>query len=1362
MQRCNLLGWIVVRKFFCYAEQLKGCCAEILFVGRVYYMDTRIFTANDLPRIIQQLLPAVGPALLIAIGYVDPGKWAAVVEGGARFGSDLVLLMLVFGFAAILCQYLSASIAVVTGRDLSQICSEEYGKATCIFLGVLTEISMIALDLTMILGTAHGLNLIFGVDLFTCVFLTAIDAVLFPVFATLLDNGKAKFLGIFVASFLLLFYVLGVLFSQPEISISASGTLVKLSGESAFALMSLLGANIMPHNFYLHSSIVQQQDLGPLNVSKGFLCHDHFFAILCTFSGIALVNYVLMNAAANVFYNAGLVLLTFQDALSLMDQAFRSSIVPFAFLLVLVVSRHITAVTGNLGRQAILQDFFGMDIPGWLHHVTIRLIAIIPALYCVWNSGAEGIYQLLIFSQVVVALMLPSSVIPLFRIASSRSVMGVNKVSQFVEFLALIMFVGMLGLKIVFLVEMVFGNSDWVGNLRWNVGSSISMSYIFLLSSASALLCLMLWLATTPLKSATSRLDAQVWNWDINDAVPDSSAQREKGDLSETGYYREEYVRNKEPALAQRKSLGIRPNIFASSSDLNLPKTPLDYDIIPNSTNSADTGSNITCPTPFKSPLEESSTTVGVVGVSTLCDEGSVSESEHPIAREADSFDLAEKTARAEGDLETGIDGQGDIWEPESSSKAVAGISHSLAVDGPGSYRSLSGRGEEGGSGAGSLSRLAGLGRAARRQLATVLEEFWGQLFDFHGQPTQEAKAKKLDLVLGVISKSDQKPAIQLKVDSSANEFTGYFPSVGGAGSDSPINSGVYNSSELLGLQGGIEPSYGDKRGSSSPWSSRLQLLDASVQHSSHNALDPSERRYSSLRLPASSDSERRYSSLRLPPSSDSERRYSSLRLPPSSDGIDYEPATVHGFPIASYLNRIPKERKNDYLDGQMETLTPKSSSLGISSYIDPPGFTSARKLQNGLSTMKPPGFSNTTVSRNISAQPGRPFNDRWSPGPTENVNSAVNTKKFHSLPDISEPSFPYRDSRFSDRSALFDSTAGYGTSSSLHPSSLSKVGAPLAFENLSPSKQYRDPFTFQYSSSSEAGSLWSRQPFEQFGSSDKIHKIMSEGVGIMKNSVTPETAPVVDWEAKLLQSFRHNIIKLLKLEGSDWLFRQNDGADEDLIGRVAAREKFLYEAETREISRLGQMDEAQYSFERKPGSSLKNGEADYSNNLVSSVPNCGDGCVWRPDLIISFGVWCIHRVLELSLMESRPELWGKYTYVLNRLQGVIDLAFSKPHTPMTPCFCLQIPAAHQQRSSPPPISNGGLPPPSKQGKGKITTAANLVETIKDVEIAISCRKGRSGTAAGDVAFPKGKENLASVLKRYKRRLSIKLVGVAT
>ncbi|CAL5334751.1 unnamed protein product [Camellia sinensis] len=1282
-------------------------------------MDTEILTPNHQPGIGQRLLPAVVPVLLIAIGYVDPGKWAAAVEGGARFGSDLVLLMLVFNFAAILCQYLSARIAVVTGRDLSQICSEEYDKTTCIFLGVLTELSMIALDLTMILGTAQGLNLILGADLFTCVFLTAIEAVLFPVFATLLDNGKAKFLCISMASFILLFYALGIFFSQPEISMSSSVMLTKLSGESAFTLMSLLGANIMPHNFYLHSSIIQQEP-GLPNVSKGLLCHDHFIAILSIFSGVFLVNYVLMNAAANLFYSTGLVLLTFQDALSLMDQVFKSSTVPFAFLLVLFVCSQITALTWKLGRQEVLHDFFGMDIPGWLHHATIRIIAIIPALYCVWFSGGEGLYQLLIVTQVVVALVLPSSVIPLFRVASSRSVMGIYKISQFVEFLALIMFIGMLGLKIIFLVEMIFGNSDWVGNLRWNMGSSISVSYIVLLITASSSLCLMIWIAATPLKSASSRLDAQVWNWDLKDAVPESYAEGDESDFNETRYGRVESIKKHEPAIAPGKSLEVHSNMSITSTDVNFPVTLLDTDNMPHLTPIEENGSNITYPSPSMFHPEESATTIETVVVSAVCSEGSVDESVDSIALRTESTGLVEKHVNVEENLQTGKDEEGDNWEPEESFKGVSGSSAFLTSEGPGSYRSLSGKGDECGSGAGSLTRLAGLGRAARRQLAAVLDEFWGQLFDFHGQATQEAKAKKLDVLLGIESKVDAKPVTPLKVDTGVKEFTGYFSAVGGRGSDSPMNSSAYDSPKLLGVQGSME------RGPSSSWSGRMQLLEAYAQNCGPN-LDSGER------------------------------RYSSLRLPPTSDGNDYQPATVHGYPVAPYLSRIAQGKNSDYLNGQLEALAPKSPSLGTSSYRDPHAFASGRKPQNGLSTMAPPGFSKPVVSRNISLRSERPLNDYCSAGPADNLNSAVNEKKFHSLPDIAGLSHPYRNLYLSDRSARWDRPIGYGPS--LYPNTLLKAGAPLGFDEFSPSKPHRDPFTLQFSSSSATGSLWSKQPSEQFSVADKTHNIGDTRVGCKQSSLTPETTSVVDLEPKLLQSLRNCIVKLLKLEGSDWLFRQNGGADEDLIDRVAARERFLYEAETKEMNRGVHIGEFQYLFDRKPGSVLKNDDTDYAKFLVCSFPNCGEGCVWGVDLITSFGVWCINRVLELSLMESRPELWGKYTYVLNRLQGIINVAFSKPRNPVTPCFCLQIPVVYQQRLSP-PISNGILPPPAtKQGKGKCTTAAMLLDTIKDVEIAISCRKGRSGTAAGDVAFPKGKENLASVLKRYKRRLSNKLGG---
>ncbi|XAR51042.1 hypothetical protein NMG60_11005545 [Bertholletia excelsa] len=1249
-------------------------------------MDAEELTATHWGQMSQRLLPAVMPVLLVAVGYIDPGKWAAAIEGGARFGSDLVPLMLIFNFAAILCQYLSAYIAMVTGRDLSQICSEEYDNRTCIFLGVLTEISMIALDLSMILGTAHGFNLIFGVDLFACVFLTAVNALLFPVLGTLLDNQKAKFLCILTASFVFLLYVLGVLFIQSDVFNFPNGTLTKLSGESAFALMSLLGANVMPHNFYLHSSLVQQ-GLGPVSVSKGRLCHDHLVFILCIFSGIFLINYVLMNAAANVFYSTGLILLTFQDAFSLMDQVSRSSTVPFAFLVVLLLSNQTTALTWNLGEQAVLHNFFGMDIPGWLHHVTIRIIAVIPALCCVWNSGAEGVYQLLIFTQVLVALMLPSSVIPLFRVASSRSVMGTYKISQFVEFLSLITFIGMLALEIIFLIEMIFGNSDWVSNLRWNVGSSTSVSYIFLLTIGSTSFCLMLWLAATPLKSASLRLDAKLFNWGINDAVPESSADIDESDFSQA---RAESIIKQEPKLTPGMPLASHSDISDKNSAMKLSEMLLHSGDILHLTTTENSSSSAAFPGPLKHQVEEFPTTVESVVVSTVFSEGLANESVNFIASKSQPTDLVEKTVSVEGDLQFGTDNGGGVWEPDESFRGASGRSPSLTRDGPGSYRSVREKTVDTGSDTGSLSRLAGLGRGARYQLATVLDEFWGQLFDLHGQATQEAKVKKLDVLLGIDFKIDSKPPASFKVDTAG----GYFQSVDGRISDSIMNSGVYDSPKLLDIHGNIETSYGVQRGSSSSWSRSLQLLDAYIQNPRKNALDYGER------------------------------RYSSLRLPPSSNGTDYQPATVHGYQIASYLNRIAKAKGSEYLNGQIEVPASQSPSLCAPNCRDPLPFASGRRLQNGLTTMKPPGFSSTALPRKVPLQSEMSYNDPCSPGHVGNLSTPDNTKKFHSLPDIS------------------------GLSSLLGLT----FATPSAFDSFTHSKPYREPLSLQLKSSPQVGTQWSRHPFEPFGMADTSYTVGNEVESKQSSN------PIMDMEADLLESFRQCIMKLLKLEGSDWLFRQNDGADEDLVDRAAARERFLIEAEAQVMNRMIHTGESQYAFDRRPGSGLKNDKADIAKILLSSVPHCGDGCIWRVDLIISFGVWCIHRILELLLMESRPKLWGKYTYVLNRLQGIIDLAFLKPRTPMTPCFCLHIPAGHQQKSSP-PISNGSLPPPAKQGRGKCTTAAKLLEMTKDVETAISCRKGRPGTAAGDIAFPKGKENLASVLKRYKRRLSNKPVG---
>ncbi|XP_061368747.1 ethylene-insensitive protein 2.2-like [Gastrolobium bilobum] len=1288
-------------------------------------MEAGTLSNNHAPGFLHRSLPAVVPMLMISIGYVDPGKWVAIVEGGARFGFDLMGFTLIFNFAAIFCQYISAKIGIITGKDLAQICSDEYDNWTCMLLGVQTELSVIMLDLNMILGMAHGLNTLFGWDLFTCVFLTATGAVFHLLLIVLLDFEKAKILGLIVSGFVLLSFVLGILINQPEIPLSINGILTKLSGESAFVLMSLLGASLVPHNFYLHSSIVKWHQ-GSTTISKDALCHNHFLAIICIFSGLYLVNNVLMNAAANEFYSMGLILATFQDALSPMEQVLRSPIAGLAFLLSLFLSNQTTALTWSLGGEVVMHGFLKLDIPGWLHYATIRVIAVLPALYCVWSSGAEGMYQLLIFTQVVVALQLPSSVIPLFRIASSKSIMGDYKISQFVEFLALIIFIGMLGLNIVFVVEMIFGSSDWVSNLRWSVGNGLSLSYLVLLSIAFASFCSMLCLAATPLKSASVQLDVQSWKRDMPEAVPNPQIVREESDLTETRYPRDTSVQVKGPSPALARMLEYS-DVPVASFHPDLPQNIMEPDLHVTPLRGSHSITSFPCsPT---SVVKESASTSESEAIPAVIKETSDARLGDAKTLKIETSAAVENTVELEGDSNAErYDDDGDSWETEETSKMVSASAPSSASDGPASFRSLSGKSDDVGNSIGSLSRLAGLGRGARRQLAVILNEFWGQLYDFYGQVTQEAKGKKLDVLLGVDSRV---PTSLQKGDACGKEYSEYLISVGSRAPDTLMNSGPYGSPKQHRMQSSLEPSYGLQRSSSSLQANPIQLLDEYVQTSRRNLLDAGERRYSSVR---------------------------NLH---SSEAWAYQPASVPGYQISSYISQVGKDTNCDNLNGPMELSPLKPSSIGNTNYRNSLAFALGQKLQNGVSVGQPPGFQNITVSKNCQLPSERSYYDSRYSGPADYAVNPVNTKKYHSSPDISGYAIPHRDVHMSDKSGLWIGSVGYGSSASktcyepsLYSNSGSRTGGFLAFDELSPSEVY----TSRLSSGFGSGSLWSRQPFEQFGVADKIHNVATEDVESRCSATTQETT-VVDIDGKLLQSFRHCILKLLKLEGSDWLFGQNDGADEDLIDRVAAREKFVYEVETREMNRVNHTGNAHYySSEGKSSSSMKNNDVNCSSFFVSSIPNCGEGCVWRADLIISFGVWCIHRVLDLALMESRPELWGKYTFVLNRLQGVIELAFSKPRSPLAPCFCLEVPISHMQKSSSPP-SNGMLPPAAKPGRGKCTTQSMVLDLVKDVEIAISSRKGRTGTAAGDVAFPMGKENLASVLKRYKRRLSNKPVG---
>ncbi|GAB2226972.1 hypothetical protein Droror1_Dr00008771 [Drosera rotundifolia] len=1243
--------------------------------------------ANNRQGLFDEIVPVVTPLLLLSIGYIEPGKWAACIDSGARFGGDITGFLLIFYLVSILYQYLAAHVTVVSGRNLAQICRDEYDNRTSILLGVQAELSMILLDLSMILGIAQGLNLILGINLFTSILLYALTAGLFPLFSTLLENPKNKFFVKWITGLTFGFYVLGMMISQPEFSVPPNSVLFKLSGETAFALMSLLGANVMPHNFYLHSSIVQCY-LGSSGESKSSPFYNSVFAIVTIFSGVSLVNFMLINSAANVFNSAGLVLLTFQDALSLMDEASRSSVALSVFFLLMLLANQISSVSwefGELGGYTILHEFFRVDLPGWVHRVMVRFFSVSAALCCLWHSGAEGMYQILIFTQVLIALLLPSSAIPLFRIASSRQIMGVHKMSPVVEFLALMTLLSFIVLEIMLVVEMIFGDSDWVGNLRWNMVCNISAPYIFLLVSSCISLCSVLWVFVTPLNSATVKQDAQPWGRDIQSDISESFIHGKRDDKIEPKY---ELELTGELGPTSETNFSVDSDKFALPRyDVHLPEH-LDADQEPRLTTMEEnyatemfTGSDITY-------QEPSTPTAEVAPVQNPISDDSDDAQLLPAKNE--QADPVKKAVPVEDDSTVSEKGDeaGDSWEREEPSKEEFVVGEPVVSEGPGSFTSFSGKSDDSSSGPASLSRISGLGRAARKNMSFILDEFWGQVYDFHGQFTQEAKSRKLDLLLGV-------------GDLPRKDYATNIQSV--TGSDSMMNSGLSGSANQLNIRGTVEPMFGAQRGSPAFWVRQMQSSDT---------IDAAEKRYSSLRLPVRSDS------------------------------VDYQPATIHGYQLAGYVGRM-KER---YGNGHLESVPQQPTALGAINYCDPYGLAARLKSTSGYRSSQepPPGFPNRAVSRNSTLKSEKPRYDLFSNDSFDPMVTLTETKKYHSLPDISDLSLPYRSLYTSDvTNSIWASPTtpkAFGvTGGRAEPASFSsfgsRTGAPLAFDELSPSKPLRDAYMSRMNPGSINDFLWSKPPFEQYDVANKTPGVRTEVAGDEFAFISQEPTSLDDVERKLLQSMRQCILKLLKLDGSDWLFRQNDGLDEELIDRVAARERFLCEIESREV---------------------KQGPPDI--NQVSSVPNCGEGCTWKVDLVVSFGVFCIHRILELSLMESRPELWGRYTYVLNRLQGVIEMGFFKPRSPTPPCFCLQLPAAYQQRSNP-PISNGKPPPLTRSLRGKLSTAGMLLEIIKDIELAISSRKGRAGTAAGEVAFPKGKENLVSVLKRYRRRLSNKPVG---
>lgn len=374
------------------------------------------------------LLAFVGPGLLVSVGYMDPGNWATDLAGGARFGYLLISVILISNFMAILLQYLALKLGIVTGRDLAQACRDHYTRPVAFTLWVLCETAIAACDLAEVIGSAIALNLLFGIPLIMGVVLTILD-----VFIVLfLQNKGFRLLEALVAALILtigLAFFYEILLSHPSVLPLLGGLLPKpevVTNPAAFYVaIGIIGATVMPHNLYLHSSIVQTRDIGKSDEAKAraikFATIDSTGALLFAF----FINAAILIIAAATFYgtkNANVA--DIGSAYQLLSPVLGAPVASTIFALALLASGQNSTLTGTLAGQIVMEGFLHLRLQPWLRRMLTRAIAIIPAIIVTALYGEKGTGQLLILSQVVLSFQLSFAVFPLVQFTSEKAKMG--------------------------------------------------------------------------------------------------------------------------------------------------------------------------------------------------------------------------------------------------------------------------------------------------------------------------------------------------------------------------------------------------------------------------------------------------------------------------------------------------------------------------------------------------------------------------------------------------------------------------------------------------------------------------------------------------------------------------------------------------------------------------------------------------------------------------------------------------------------------------------------------------------------------------------------------------------------------------
>lgn len=391
----------------------------------------------------RKLWAFAGPGYLVAVGYMDPGNWATDLGGGSRFGYTLLSVVMISSLMAMFLQALSAKLGIVTGRDLAQACRDHYSPPVRIILWILCELAIVACDLAEVLGSAVALQLLFGLPLLAGVIITGLDVLI----VLAMQGSGFRWIEALVVCLIATIagcFAYEIFVSQPLWREAAGGLIpaaeILRNRDMLYIAIGILGATVMPHNLYLHSSIVQTRAFGHVFEQKReairFAIIDSTVALFFAF----FINAAILVLGAAAFHQAGMTeVADIGDAYRLLTPVLGASLASTLFAVALLCSGQNSTLTGTLAGQIVMEGFLRLRLKPWMRRLVTRSLAIVPAALVIGMAGERAATSLLILSQVVLSFQLPFAVVPLVQFTSEREKMGEFTNRPWVAVLAWIM-----------------------------------------------------------------------------------------------------------------------------------------------------------------------------------------------------------------------------------------------------------------------------------------------------------------------------------------------------------------------------------------------------------------------------------------------------------------------------------------------------------------------------------------------------------------------------------------------------------------------------------------------------------------------------------------------------------------------------------------------------------------------------------------------------------------------------------------------------------------------------------------------------------------------------------------------------------